>query len=250
MKKRVKLKKKNCLLLLLTTVFLFSTINIVLFLIDTHKNNNDKKKLIHSVIDINKDDSKDDEIKVDFEKLLSKNKDTKGWIRYNQKKIDYPIVQANNNSYYLKKSFDGNTNQAGAIFMDYRNTSFDDKNVVLFGHAMPDDSMFGSIDDLFKDSFFDKDKNKYIKIVNLDNQILTYQIFSYYIIKKEEYYITTSFESNEAFSDFINTISKRSYKTFNVNLSTDDNILTLSTCSGTGNTNKRKVVHAKLVKKE
>lgn len=251
MRRRLKPKVRNFILLLLVVVFLFSIGNIIIFFIDIHKNNNSNKKLVDDVITTNKDeDDNDDAIEIDFDKLLSINESTKGWITYNQNKINYPIVQADNNKYYLTKSFEKKTNQAGAIFMDYRNKSYNDKNVVLYGHAMTDNSMFGSLKDLFKNSYFDTEENNYIKIIDINNDILTYQIFSYYITEKEEYYITTNFDNDKSFQLFINTISKRNYGKFDVDVTSADNILTLSTCYGTGNTTKRKVVHAKLIKKE
>lgn len=245
MKKR-KFKVKNILLILFVVVFLFSTTKIILFLFDSHNNKKETKELIQDVINIEIEEEKE-VFKIDFEKLLSINSDTIGWIRFNQDKVNNPIVHTSDNSYYLKRSFEKKSNQAGAIFMDYRNTSFNDKNVVLFGHAMLDDTMFGSLQDIFKNDFFDTKENNYIQIYNKDNELLTYQIFSYYIIEKEEYYITTSFKSDSDFNKFIDTITKRSYKKFDVEVSTNDNILTLSTCSGTGGTSKRKVVHAKRV---
>ncbi len=245
MKKR-KFKVKNILLILFVVVFLFSTTKIILFLFDSHNNKKETKELIQDVINIEIEEEKE-VFKIDFEKLLSINNDTIGWIRFNQDKVNNPIVHTRDNSYYLKRSFEKKNNQAGAIFMDYRNTSFNDKNVVLFGHAMLDDTMFGSLQDIFKNDFFDTKENNYIQIYNKDNELLTYQIFSYYIIEKEEYYITTSFKSDSDFNKFIDTITKRSYKKFDVEVSTNDNILTLSTCSGTGGTSKRKVVHAKRV---
>lgn len=245
MKKR-RFKVKNILLILFIVVFLFSTTKIVLFLFDLRNNKNETKELIQNVINIEIEEEKE-VFKIDFEKLLSINSDTIGWIRFNQDKVNNPIVHTSDNSYYLKRSFEKKSNQAGAIFMDYRNTSFNDKNVVLFGHAMLDDTMFGSLQDIFKNDFFDTKENNYIQIYNKDNELLTYQIFSYYIIEKEEYYITTSFKSDSDFNKFIDTITKRSYKKFDVEVSTNDNILTLSTCSGTGGTSKRKVVHAKRV---
>ncbi len=245
MKKR-KFKVKNILLILFVVVFLFSTTKIILFLFDSHNNKKETKELIQDVINIEIEEEKE-VFKIDFEKLLSINNDTIGWIRFNQDKVNNPIVHTRDNSYYLKRSFEKKSNQAGAIFMDYRNTSFNDKNVVLFGHAMLDDTMFGSLQDIFKNDFFDTKENNYIQIYNKDNELLTYQIFSYYIIEKEEYYITTSFKSDSDFNKFIDTITKRSYKKFDVEVFTNDNILTLSTCSGTGGTSKRKVVHAKRV---
>lgn len=254
-KRKLKLKKDNFLILILSTILIVSTINIILFLVDIKTNNGDNKKIIKDVtldnkhIDKNNNKKNDNNSKeIDFNKLLSINEDTKGWIKYNNDKINYPIVQSNDNSYYLKKSFNGKTNQSGTIFMDYRNKSFSDKNVVIFGHAMTDGSMFGSLKDVFKKDFFNNKENNYIKIIDTNNQKFTYQIFSYYIIEKEEYYITTSFNNDSSFNKFINTISKRSYKNFKIKVTKNDNILTLSTCSGTGNTTKRKVVHAKLIK--
>lgn len=245
MKKR-KFKAKNILLILFIVVFLFSITKIVLFLLDSRNNKNEIKELIQDVINIEIEEEKE-VFKIDFDKLLSINSDTIGWIRFNQDKINNPIVHTSDNSYYLKRSFEKESNQAGTIFMDYRNASFNDRNVVLFGHSMLDDTMFGSLQDIFQNDFFDTKENNYIQIYNKDNELLTYQIFSYYIIEKEEYYITTSFKNDSDFNKFIDTITRRSYKKFDVEVTANDNILTLSTCSGTGGTSKRKVVHAKRV---
>ena len=243
-----KIKLKNIVLILLVIIFVFSTSKIILFYADLNKNNKNSKDLIDQVLKIDIDEeTKEEVVKIDFDNLLSINGDTIGWIKYNQDKVNYPIVHTKDNSYYLKRAFDKSYNQVGSIFMDYRNTSLNDRNVVLFGHAMTDGTMFGSLSDLFKDGFFDTKENNYIQIINKDNDVLTYQVFSYYIIEKEEYYITTSFNSDSDFNKFIDTITRRSYKNFDVEVNTSDKILTLSTCSGTGGTSKRKVVHAKRV---
>lgn len=248
-KKKIKLKTNNIVLIILVFIFLFSMTKIILFVIDLNTNKSDNKKLIDEVVDKNIDEKKikDNNGKIDFKKLLSINSDTVGWIKFNQKKVNNPIVHTSDNSYYLNHSFYKKKNQAGTIFMDYRNNSFDDKNVVLFGHAMLNDTMFGSLQDVFKNDFFDKEDNKYIRLINTNSKVLTYQIFSYYIIEKEEYYITTSFNNDREFNAFIDIIRKRSYKKFDIDVNANDNILTLSTCAGTGGTSKRKVIHAKRI---
>ncbi len=76
---------------------------------------------------------------------------------------------------------------------------------------------------------------------------MKYEIFSYYIIEKEEYYITTNFKSDKAFLDFLKIIKGRSYKKFDVELDDDDKTLTLSTCLGVEGITRRKVVHAKRI---
>jgi sortase B len=251
MKKKFYLKKLVTifLILILLGVFIFSIFKIFNYYHDINKNNKENKKLINDVIRVVEDENNESGVKtiVDFSKLLERNKDTKGWIRYNNEKINYPVVQSKNNEYYLTRDFYKKYNQAGSIFMDYRNNSFDDKNVVLYGHSMLDNSMFGSLQDIFKTNFFDKEENNIIELRDLDNNILKYQIFSYYIIEKEEYYITTSFKNDKEYLTFLNTLKNRSYKDFNINLDANDKTLTLSTCSGVEGTTKRKVVHAKRI---
>ncbi len=245
-KRKLKFKVKVVFLIVFIIVFLFSTLKLLFFFKDNNQSKKSNKKLNEEVIDIK---LKDDEeiIKVDFKKLLSINNETVGWIRFNNDKVNNPIVHTSNNDYYLNHSFEKKKNQAGTIFMDYRNTSFNDKNVVLFGHSMPNSTMFGSISDVFKKDFFNDEKNKYIQIITSSDETFTYQIFSYYISEKEEYYISTAFNDDESFQKFIDTIRKRSYREFNLEVLNTDNILTLSTCYGTGNTTKRQVVHAKRI---
>lgn len=242
---------KRITVFLLIIVLIYSTIKLVSFIVYLNKNTEEYDTLIEDVIieDINEKENDDDlSSTIDFDKLFSINKDTIGWIQMNQNKVNYPIVKTKDNSYYLNHSFNKKYNEAGSIFMDYRNKSFDDQNVVLFGHSLLNGKMFGSLKDVFKDGYFDTTENNYIKIYDTNNELMIYQIFSYYIILKEEYYITTSFKSDDEFNEFIKTIKKRSYKNFKIDVTSDDNLLTLSTCYGSGNTSKRKVIHAKRIK--
>ncbi len=247
--KILRLKKANLLLFLFTIIFIYSTTKLIFHFNDLHTNQKNHDKIVKKVIKKQEEDEdkKEEEEKIDFNILLSINSDTKGWIRYNQKKINYPIVQTTNNKYYLTHTFEKKYNTVGAIFMDYRNDYFNDQNVVLYGHSMDDGSMFGSLEDVDNSDFFESNANNYIEILTKDNQLIKYQIFSYYIIKKEEYYIMTSFNSEYSYQEFINIIMRRSKRNFNVDVNTGDKILTLSTCYGIGNTKNRRVIHAKMI---
>ncbi len=240
---------KNILIILLALIFTTATTKITIFIIDIYTNSKNNKALIEDVYAIEIDESTNKEkIIIDFPKLLSINQDTVGWIRANNGKVNYPIVQTTTNTYYLDKSFEKKYNQAGAIFMDYRNrSSFEDRNVVLFGHSMLDKSMFGSLNDMWKSGFFDNKENSLIQIIDTNNTTIKYEIFSYYTIDKEEYYIKTNFLTDEEFTDFLKTIQNRSIRNFNITLTEDDKILTISTCAGTGGTNRRKVIHARKI---
>ncbi len=64
-------------------------------------------------------------------------------------------------------------------------------------------------------------------------------------IKKEDYYITTNFGTDIEFETFIDKIKSRSVKNFDVDVNTEDHILTLSTCAD--NNKYRVVLHAKKI---
>ncbi len=184
-------------------------------------------------------------VSVDFNKLKTINTDVRGWIMFNGFYVNNPIVQTTNNEYYLNHTVYRGINEAGSIFMDYRNKSFEDKNVVIYGHATIDRSMFGSLTDVFTSSFWNTPNADIIYLYDVNNKLMKYQIFSYYTIESEEYYITTSFRNDASFQQFIETIKGRSLQNRNVSVTVSDKILTLSTCAGSSGTNMRRVIHAK-----
>ncbi len=183
---------------------------------------------------------------VDFNKLKAINPDTVAYLKINNSNIEYSIVKANDNDYYLNHDFSGNYNTAGWIFADYKNR-FDgtDKNIVVYGHSMKDGSMFGSLYKIFGSDWMSNSDN-YDFIFYTPNEESIYRVFSMYRIEAEDYYITTDF-SDESFSNFVNVIKNRSAVYFDTDVDENDQILTLSTC--TTDLNKRIVVHAKKITK-
>ena len=132
-------------------------------------------------------------INVDIGNLKVKNKDTVGWINVNNTNINYPFVQANDNNYYLNHSFDNSVNKAGWVFLDYRNdNNLSDKNNIIYAHSRLDKTMFGSLNDTLKYSWYSNKDNHIIKI-STEKENTLWQIFSVYKIPVESYYITTNF---------------------------------------------------------
>lgn len=185
-------------------------------------------------------------IEVDFNNLRQKNSDTVAWIQVNNTNVNYPIVQTDNNDFYLDHSYDKSYNDAGWVFMDYRNSSnLNNKNTILYAHSRLDKTMFGSLSKVLKSSWYQNRDNHIIKMSTPDENSL-WQIFSVYKIEEETYYITTNFDDNDSYLKFLNTLKDRSKFNFNTNLNSDDIILTLSTCYSE---TERTVVHAKKIKK-
>ena len=166
-------------------------------------------------------------IDVDFSELSSINSDVCGWIQVNGTNINYPFVQTNNNDYYLTHSFYKDTNEAGWVFLDYRNTT-----------------MFGSLKKLLNSNWYN-DKNNHIIKLSTKNQNTLWQVFSVYHIPTTSDYLKINFSSNEQFLRFSKMLQDRSVYSFNTSVGENDKILTLSTCYSNG---EKMVLHAKLIK--
>lgn len=107
--------------------------------------------------------------------LFGINPDFIGWITI-EGVIDYPVVRGSDNSVYLNKTFTGNLNPAGAVFMDYRLTrGFDAPVCILYGHNMRDGSMFAQLN-RYLDPEFMKDHPDII-VMTLEGEILIYRVF-------------------------------------------------------------------------
>ena len=181
-----------------------------------------------------------------FDKLLEINNDTVGWLTVNNTNIDYPVVKASDNDYYLNRDYYKNKNRHGWIFIDYRNSIEElSKNTIIYGHNLANQKMFGTLRYALNSGWYKKTSNQVITFNTL-NETIRWQIFSIYKIPVTTDYLYTDFSSNEEFLEFVSKIKSRSIFDFNVDIQEDDNILTLSTCSN--GHDQRLVIHAKKIK--
>ena len=243
-------KKKSKIVILVQIIFIVmlvvSATEIIKWFIDNKKNKDIMKSISESVTVLkdNENEYNNAKYEIDFNKLKQINSDTVAWIKVNNTNIQCPIVKTNNNDYYLTHNFEKEVNKAGWVFMDYKNRlDGTDKNIVVYGHNMRNGSMFGSLLNILTPEWRNNNDNMYITLVT-ENECAKYQVFSVYQIENEEYYIKTYFEEDE-FEDFVNEVTKRSQKNYNVNVTNDDELLTLSTCGN--NTKYRVVLHAKKI---
>ncbi|MCI5575898.1 MAG: class B sortase [Eubacteriales bacterium] len=183
--------------------------------------------------------------------LREQNYDTYGFIQIDGTKISYPVVQAADNDYYVKRGFNKKYLSSGTIFVDYRNsrTISENRNLIIYGHNMLNGSMFHdlarydkNIHDDAEDFFASHDE---IRITTFDG-IYTFKIFSFYQTTDTDPYLITNFFSDEAFLGYCNTASERSMYNTGITVSADDVILTLSTCVN-GKPTERYACHAKLI---
>ncbi len=178
--------------------------------------------------------------------LEAENRDTKGWISFDNLDINYPIMQGKDNAFYLTHTFSNTENNAGSIFMDTGNTiNFMDFHTIIYGHSMKNGSMFGLLKKYNEVNFYDE--NKFFTIYTID-KVYRYQIFSVHtILENDEIYTIwyTPDKNNVNFGEFVNRMKNNSWYDTGVEILDSDRVVTLSTC--TASDEKRFVVHGKLI---
>mgnify|MGYP003299650308 CR=1 FL=1 len=250
-------KNENVIYISLVSLLMLITFIILLALsitkINEWKKDNKENNFINAEIQestiIQKDNNVEGEstYKIDFSALKEINSDVVGWLEVPGTNVKYSVVKANNNDYYLTHNFNKEYNSSGWIFADYNNkVDGTDKNLIIYGHNVKDNSMFGSLKNIINEEWYNNQENYNITFMT-ENTNEIYRVFSVYKIEVEDYYIQTKFDNSKAFGNFVKTLKERSIKKFDEEVSAEDNILTLSTCA---NNNKYRIVlHAKKVHK-
>ena len=183
---------------------------------------------------------------------LYENKDIIGYLVIPGTEIKEPVVQSaddklhRRNEFYLKRDLYKQDKEYGSIFMDYENNvSKEDKNIILYGHNMKAKIMFHEIRYYTGQSFYEN--HKYIIFTTL-YETLVWEVFACYETHKSFYYIQVDFEDNDEFYQLASEMKSRSAVETGVEISPEDRVLTLSTCTNR-DPDTRIVVNARLITK-
>ena len=196
--------------------------------------------------------------------LLDENSDVVGVIRIEDTPVNNPVMQAEDNSKYLRHKLSGRESRAGELFLDYRN-HFDEvdedghlicensDNLVIYGHNMKDETMFGSLKYYdWYDSYYGEHP---VIDLNSNYEQYKYKIFSIFILDAEDESDTKfdcwnklDFENEEEFYDFVNEAKKRTLRLNDVDVKYGDKLLTLSTCNTVLGDRGRLIILARLVR--
>ena len=211
-----------------------------------HIKENIKEVLENASVDkeIATNDNEESFVPGSYNLLLDINDEIVGWLSVPGTNIDYPIVQTDNNDYYLEHNLYGEEDFNGWLFMDYRDDAKDlSDNTIIFGHnRFSSGVMFGTLHKLQEQERYEDEANRYITFNTMEKGY-RWEIFSVYTIKVTNDYLYSSFANDEDRQEFYNKLAKRSEIDFGVELTSQDKIITLSTCL---KTDKRLVVHAVL----
>lgn len=252
----------NILLVICIAVFCYSAYKLIKIGLETYKSKKENEKvsdIFHgttaapakSITPANSEEPTPiptpETLEEKFARLTSINEDIKAWINVANTNIDYAVVQALDNDYYLRRSIYKKYSYPGSIFMDYRCSIWDEsqKNIIIYGHNMKSGSMFHQLEKFKKKKFF-KDENNIITLYTSEGTI-TARVFSAYITDTNFNYLYVSFPDDEGYKEFLDSIIEKSMFPSSVNVATEDRIITLSTCDYDFD-DARLVIHAKIIK--
>ena len=183
-------------------------------------------------------------INVDFDALLAQSEDVVGWLYCADTVINYPVVQGEDNDFYLYRFIDGTYNGSGSLFVDYSCTGdFSGKNTVIYGHHMQNGTMLASICNYGKQEYYDAHPVLYL---NTPTQNYRVELFTGFITSADSSVYTFFFNSDEEYGAFLEKMKGFSDFDCDVEVGPEDRIITLSTCTYEYD-NARYVVMGKLV---
>ena len=179
----------------------------------------------------------------DLEALREVNPDVIGWIMIPDTVINYPLLQGEDNQYYLDYTWDLQRNAVGSIFLECTNNSdLTDFHTIIYGHNMKAKTMFSAIRSYKSKEF--QAAHPYVYIVS-DAGVYRYEVYASYEADVTSYTYRLGFSTDEDKQDFIELGVEQSVIDTGIVPEITDRILTLSTCTGNGHAT-RWVVHARL----
>ncbi|MDD3368552.1 MAG: class B sortase [Lachnospiraceae bacterium] len=176
---------------------------------------------------------------INLDPLLEINQDVKGWFYLGDLDISYPIMQGEDNDYYLHRDIYEEYSKPGSIFLDAgASDDYSDLNTIVYGHNMKNGSMFGTLKTFYQDEEFGQAEH-YFYIYTGDT-VRQYQVFAYEEVSPTDtLYEPVTAENYDAYLQEIQ--SKALRFTDPATLSSEQNMIMLSTCYGDGS--KRFLVH-------
>lgn len=180
---------------------------------------------------------------IDVDELENEYEEAIGYIEIHNTSISYPIMQGDDNAYYLKHLPNGKSNKMGSIFLDYRNDGFDNQNTIIYGHNFNNGTMFSDLLNYKSDDFY---KNHLRYDIYTSDEKVEVEIFGVYIVDATKEDIPISFDDKIDFNHYLDEIMKNNLIASDVKVDFGDKLVTLCTCAN-GSWENRLLVVGKMV---
>ena len=171
-----------------------------------------------------------------YRELYNQNNDFVGWITVPNTAINHPVMQSDDNEYYLRRDFYKNYLRRGTVFMDYRNDPENlNVNTILYGHNYLDSTMFSDLEKYKDIEFYKTAPVIEFNPIYADHKWKVFAVFlttaSPELDNNYVFNYIYPFMTESSFAEFIDEVAKRSLYDTGVEVLPTDKILTLSTCT-------------------
>lgn len=178
--------------------------------------------------------------------LQKQNDNIIGWLSLESSRLNNPVLQTNNNDFYLTHNYIDEKSRGGSIFMDFRNEAMKDRHTIFFGHVLRNGTMFGELSKFEEQAYAEEHP---VFTYETNDKHYTLEVFAAYATTTDFYYIETEF-TDVSYDEFLTEIQRRSAINMPVDVSIEDRIVTFSTCTTSQQNKERFVVHAKVIEQE
>lgn len=189
-------------------------------------------------------------ITVDFKYLKSINPDCVAWISFPILSIEYPVVQCDDNNYYLSHSYNNVETWSGSIYMDYRNSpDCSDRHTIIYGHNMQDGSMFNKLLKYDKESFYKNNEGNNYFYMYFEGGVNVYEVYAVVDAEVNKNPLPFSLKSLDKYSleEYEAEIESLQDYSTGVKLNADDKLMTLLTCQYDSSSQVRHLVIGKYI---
>ncbi|MCL2616149.1 MAG: class B sortase [Defluviitaleaceae bacterium] len=177
---------------------------------------------------------------VDFDELREVFPNIVGWIQSEGTVINYPIVQAEDNDFYLYHLPDGSRHAMGSIFLDYRNAAdFSDRNIVIYGHDMRSGDKFGSFRHYRDQDYFERHHSMFVFTPYRNYELM---LVAGYVLDSAQEVPPMWFRDAMDFDEYMADILRRSIFQSDVVANFGDRLVFLATCTPTGSIDERLII--------
>lgn len=192
------------------------------------------------------------EVLEEYKTLLIKNQSLIGWLKIDDKNIDYPVMQTVDNDYYLSHDFNQNYDNNGSIFMDYSCDVIDrSTNLIIYGHNMKSGNMFGNLDKYSDEAYYEAHPRIYFDTIYEKGVYEIVYVFRSRIYNESDvvfkYYQFIDAASEVEFDSNMNEMDKLSLYDTGITPKYGDQLLTLSTCDYQEDNGRFVVVARKII---
>lgn len=244
---------KKIFIIIITVIFIISLVLSISYIIRYNLQDEEQERIFEKLEQViieeqtnNKEQESEEITKI--QKLYEENADFIGWLEIENTNIDYPVMQTGEErkDYYLYKNFYKEYSHMGTPYIaEFCNVKESD-NLIIYGHHINSNKMFGELEKYKKKSFYEEHKKIKFNTIYENTEYEIIAVFKTIAHTGFEYYKFYNADTKQEFDTFIQKCKELSFYNIEETAEYGDKLITLSTCEYS-NKNGRLVVVAKKI---